>query len=323
MSVLTGTLAAMSSDDRAFLVLQALQRNVLTRQQALAYGMTWHALRHRLRPGGPWQRLLPGVYLTTSGAPAVEQLQMAAVLYAGPDSLLTGLSALRFYRIRGPESRKVDVLVPLSRQRANCSYVVIHRTARMPSSYTSDGPLRVAPEARAAADAARSLRDLSEVRAVVAGAVQQGRCRIEELAAELREGPIRGSAQLRQVLQEVIEGIRSPAEADFRTLVISSGLPRPLFNPDLFLGGEFLARPDAWWPDAGVAAEVDSRRWHLGPAEFEQTMRRHARMGAAGIVVLHFAPHQIRTEPDRIVRDIASALRSGRRLTQIETRLAA
>ena len=30
----------------------------------------------------------------------------------------------------------------------------------------------------------------------------------------------------------------------------------PLFNPSLYLGDTFLAKPDAWWPDAGVAAEV-------------------------------------------------------------------
>jgi hypothetical protein len=46
-------------------------------------------------------------------------------------------------------------------------------------------------------------------------------------------------------------------------------------------------------------------------------------MGAAGIVVLHFAPHQVRTEPDRVLRDIAGALQAGRRLSGIETGLAA
>lgn len=238
-----------------------MQRQVLSRGQAFASGVTASGVQHRTRRGGPWQRLLPGVYLTTSGAPTLEQLAVAAVLYAGPNSLLTGAAALRAYRMQAPESHQVDVLVPASRQPASRDYVVIHRTQRMPASVGCDGVLRLAPEARAVADAARSLRDLSEVRAVVAGAVQQRRCRIEDLAAELREGPIRGSAQLRKVMQEVIDGIRSPAEADLRRLIITSGLPRPLFNPDLYVGGQFLARPDAWWPDAAVAVEIDSRRW--------------------------------------------------------------
>jgi len=33
----------------------------------------------------------------------------------------------------------------------------------------------------------------------------------------------------------------------------------------------FLAMPDAWWPAAGVAVEVDSREWHLSPADWERT----------------------------------------------------
>ncbi len=100
-------------------------------------------------------------------------------------------------------------------------------------------------------------------------------------------------------------------------------MPLPLFNPQLFLNGKFLATPDAWWPDAGVAAEVDSREWHLSPADWENTMRRHARLSAAGIIVLHISPRQLRTEPDRVVRDIAGALRAGRPVPGITIRPAA
>ena len=71
----------------------------------------------------------------------------------------------------------------------------------------------------------------------------------------------------------------------------------PLFNPSLYLGDTFLAKPDAWWPDAGVAAEVDSREWHLSPEHWDRTRRRHTLMGAVGIIPLHFSPQDIRTAP--------------------------
>jgi len=46
--------------------------------------MTSHALQHRIRPAGPWQRLLPGVYLTNTGIPTVAQRRPApSVLRAG------------------------------------------------------------------------------------------------------------------------------------------------------------------------------------------------------------------------------------------------
>jgi len=63
-----------------------------------------------------------------------------------------------------------------------------------------------------------------------------------------------------------------------------------MYNPALYVDGKFLAKPDAWWPEAGVAAEVDSRAWHLLPADYERTLARHDRMIALGVRVLHFPP---------------------------------
>src|SRR5262249_2176180 len=135
---------------------------------------------------------------------------------------------------------------------------------------------------------------------------------VRQLADELAAGPVRGSGLFRSVLAEVAEGIRSPAEGDLRDLIKRSGLPRPFFNPSLFLDGRLLAKPDAWWPEYGVAAEVDSREWHLAPDDWEATMRRDGRLTAPGIRVLHFSPRQLRTQPNRILHCIAAAFRPGR-----------
>ena len=94
----------------------------------------------------------------------------------------------------------------------------------------------------------------------------------------------------------------------------------PLLNPRLYLGTELIARPDAWWPDHGVAVEVDSREWHLTPEGWERTMRRHARLTALGISVLHFSPRQIRDEPDQVVGAIRAALANRRGQLQLKIR---
>ena len=169
------------------------------------------------------------------------------------------------------------------------------------------------PPARAVADAARQLRDIRDVRTVVAAAVQCQRVSVAELAAELEQGPTAGSAQFRAALVEVADGIRSSAEADLRKLIKRSGLPDPLYNAGLFVGEEFIAKPDAWWPEAGVAVEVDSRQWHLSPADWERTMARHSRMSALGITVLHYPPRRLHAEPRVIVAEIRAALDVGRR----------
>src|ERR1700724_1288923 len=78
------------------------QLGVMTRKQAVDVGLTRHALQHRLRLEGPWQSLLPGVYLAATGTPTLIQQEMAALLYAGQGSVITGLAAVRQHHIRGP-----------------------------------------------------------------------------------------------------------------------------------------------------------------------------------------------------------------------------
>jgi hypothetical protein len=85
-------------------------------------------------------------------------------------------------------------------------------------------------------------------------------------------------------------------------------VPMPMFNAGLYVGQVLIAVADAWWPEAAVVAEVDPREWHLSPADWEQTLRRHARLTAHGILVLHFTPRQIRTEPAQVVAAIRAAL---------------
>ncbi len=237
---------------------------------------------------------------------------MAALLYAGPRSLITGPVALMHYGLRSAVMLEtVDVLVPPGRQRLSTAFVRLHRTARLPGQIVSAGPLRFVPVGRAVADAAWLLTELRDVRGVVADAVQRGRCRVPELAAELSDGPIRGSAMFRSVLAEVAEGIRSSAEGDLRDLIRAARLPTPLFNASLYAGDAFLASPDAWWPDAGVSAEADSREWHLSPDDWDRTRTRHDRMCATGIIPLHFSPRQIRREPAEVARLIRDALHNG------------
>src|SRR5215472_1796855 len=270
----------------------AYQSGVVSRQQLLALGLSPRVLDRKVRVGGRWQRLLPGIYLTVTGTPTRDQRDIAALLYGGPGSTLTGVSALRRHGLSYQDSSAVHVLVPASRQRRSTGYVVVHRTRRLPPLVCYEGPVQFALPARAVADAARDCHDLAEVRAMVAACVQTRRCTVEQLAQELATGPIRRSRLFRAALAEVADGTRSGPEAELRDLIRKGRLPAPMWNPRLFHGTTFLARPDAWWPDAAIAVEVDSRQWHLSPEDWERTMRRHARMTSLGILVLHFSPRQ-------------------------------
>jgi very-short-patch-repair endonuclease len=295
-------------DHAALTDLLVRQYQVISRNQAMARGMTADVLRHRIRAGGPWQRLLPGVFLAVTGTPTTDQRNVAALLYAGSGGLMTGAAALRRWGVQAPHTTVIDVLIPVTRQRRSTGFVRIHPTTRMPEQVFTAGPVKLVPLARAVADTARGLTKLADVRALVAAVVQQGRCTSDLLAAELQDGPVQGSALLRMAVDDVRDGTRSNPEADLKDLVRNARLPPPVFNPKLYLGDEFIASPDAWWQHVGVALEVDSREYHLSPQDHERTLERHARMAACGITVLHFTPRQLRAQPAKVIATIKSAL---------------
>jgi hypothetical protein len=291
------------------------QDSVVSRAQVLRAGLSRHAIGYRLRDGGPWRPLLPGVYLTLPRQPTWAQWETAAILYAGPQALITGPAALRFYEFRQVPGQNgvVDILVPARFQRASAGWVRVHRTWHMPPMWAK-GPSarRYAFPARAVVDTARWLTDLREVRALVGDAVQNRHCAIAQLADELRAGGTPNGALLRTVIAEVTDGTRSAPEAELRDLIIKARMPLPLFNPRLYApSGDFIACPDAWWPDAGVAIEIDSRQWHMAPDDWERTMTRHSDLGQYGIVTLHVTPHQLRTDPGSFLRKAANAYKAG------------
>jgi hypothetical protein len=233
------------------------------------------------------------------------------------------MAALRRHGLKVPAAEKISVLIPAAQAssgRRSHGFVTVRPTVRMPAPVCYQGVVQYAFPERALADAVRELHSFRQVRALVADAVQQRCCRINLLQEELTDGPRRGSAWLRQALAEVTDGLRSGAEGDFSDLLRRCGLPKPMFNARLYAGQAFIAVVDAWWPEAGVAGEVDSRAWHLLPEDWERDLRRHARMSAYGIIVLHFPPNRIRRDPAGVAADIKAALIAGQARPRLAVR---
>jgi very-short-patch-repair endonuclease len=291
--------------DETLARLLVRQDRVLTLPQALAAGLTPSAIVHRRR-SGRWQLLRPGLYLAQSGVPSPEQWMRAGLLVAGPDALLDAFTALvlRGFRAVPPDAR-VHVVVPYPRHPRSLSWLVVRRARRQLDRRSCRG-LPVVSVARSVIAAAAELVELRDVRALVAEAVQTGRCTVDELLGEA------GGAQskpLWRALAEVTAGAQSAPEAELMALLQRSGLPaarynEPLYRPD----GTFICRPDVHWPEHGVVVEVDSKQFHLSPRDWTETMRRHNRVTASGKRLLHFSPEQIRTNPHLVVTEIRAAL---------------
>jgi len=264
------------------------------------------------QPGGRWQKIIPGVYATTTGTVDPDQRAMAALLHAGPRSVITGAAAVRRHRLRCPGLNEIDVLVPVAVRVQSTQFVRVIHTSRMPGEIYRTGQIRFAPLDRAVADAARGMTRLGEVRAVVAEVIQQGRCDLPSLARELREGPSAGSGLYRKALAEVAAGIRSAAEGNLKDLIEESGMEQPVYNATLYAAdGTFLGIADAWWQRAAVCAEVDSREYHLSPEDYARTTARHNRMAEYGINVLHFLPSTLKRDPSGVLANLRGAIRRG------------
>jgi hypothetical protein len=309
------------ADLRALDDLAYAQSGVVTAAQLVAVGLPSSTLRHRARTGGPWRRVLPGTYLLTNGEPTVDQRRAAALLYAGADACITGAEALRLDGVRRARDldASVQVLVPHLQRRQSAGFVIVERTIRMPDVVQREGhPCAAAP--RAYVDAARRLTALRDVEALLADGVQSGRVTVGQLVREQRAGQRRGSALVNDAIRALAAGVRSAAEAQLRRAWLESGLDEPLWNRPLFdRSGRFIAQPDAYVPDAGVAVEVDSKEHHLLPADWAETMARHGRMSEHGLVVLHVPPSRIDRDAPAMMREISTTVKvhSGRQLPDI------
>lgn len=102
-------------------------------------------------------------------------------------------------------------------------------------------------------------------------------------AVERRRGH-RHVRSMREALTLVRTGSRSPMESVTRLVVSGAGLPEPELNVDIFdEHGQWIARPDLWWPVERVAAEYDGAHHGADPVQWRRDVGRRRVMTAAGI----------------------------------------
>lgn len=307
-------------------VLSKASRHGVIRAAVLEheFGMTRRTIYRRCLPGGPWRRLLPGIILLTAAEPNDRQRVEAALLRGGPHAQVTGLWAARLHGLqRHPRPTTVHLLVPDKRELTSCGFVVVERTTRLPRAVLRDG-VPVAPAHRAVLDGARRMRDFDAIRAMLADAVQRGRCTPQDLAEELELGSQRGSALPRRALTELLGGAHSVPEGDAFWLWERAGLPPARRNVTICdAQGRYVGKPDVWSDDVALAAEVDSTEVHFGVNGYARTLARNNRYAAAGIVVVQLLPSRIRNEPEAVIAELQRAYAAAARRPRPAVQIAA
>lgn len=166
-----------------------------------ATGVPRHVIDLKCRPGGPWQRVLPGVLLLGAAPPTREQRLRAALAYAGPEAVVTGVDALRAQGLPDlPTPTVIHLLQPATRRRSCTAQLLLERTTRPPGTVVRSG-LRLAEPTRAVLDAARRETHALRRHHMLATAVRSGLCTLAGLEAELDAGSKRGSAGPRAALR--------------------------------------------------------------------------------------------------------------------------
>ncbi|MFI7573859.1 hypothetical protein [Micromonospora sp. NPDC049497] len=288
------------------------QQQIMTRAQLLAAGFDDMYLYRQTRRG-LWQRVLPATYALVTGTLTDEQRRISAALYAGPDAQVTGLAALIWYGFRqSPRTEDVHLIVPHHARRASAGHAVVARALALDPRARRTSLYAVCSPARAVVDAARGLRQLRPVRAMVGEVIQRGFTDLATLDEEIRRARRSRTALIRKAFSEVAAGTRSAPEAELRECLGGSVvLPEILWNPRLRTGeGGVLPTPDGYLADAAVALEVDSQEYHFSPADWTRTLDRHNELSRHGILILHFTPAQLRRDPVRVRRMVEDAYAS-------------
>ncbi|MFD5889561.1 hypothetical protein ACFWHQ_26780 [Streptomyces sp. NPDC060334] len=294
--------------------------DLATRRQLLAAGVPAGTITSRSRPGGPWQRLLPRVHLLQTGPPDRRQRALAAVMYAaeptadpltGDTAALTGGAALALLGVRDAPDTPADVLIRAPRRVAATGGVRPFPTTRWPRTIAVHGVPSTRP-VRAAADFAARATDPDLIRSVLAHVVQAGWCHPRDLHAELRSARLLARPAVRAAAAELLVGVRSVAEGRAREALAAGDLPTPLWNARLHTPeGAFLASPDAYWPDEGVALEVDSVEYHFTRDAWQATLRRRLRLEAHGVLVVSVTPSMVRDAPAEVLAALRVLLALG------------
>src|SRR5882757_11449251 len=191
------------------------QHGVLDISQLRGFGVTWAAVRAQIL-AGRWQAVLPRVYATFSGPLPREARIAAALLYAGPASVLSHRTAAELWGMRPESPGPVHVTVPYQ-----CSaisqprLVVVHRSrafrhiaidGQPPLTSRSDTALDLAAAQPTVREAQRTLTDLLTGRRVAAERV------CERLADR---PPPRYKRALEQAVSLVRTGVESMLEEPY------------------------------------------------------------------------------------------------------------
>ncbi|MGN9774959.1 DUF559 domain-containing protein [Micromonospora sp. H33] len=308
LAALGRALPGDDADELSWLLFH--QEDVLSLGQALRH-LSRKAIRHRVATGR-WRQPHRGVFVTHNGPVSAAQLRWIAVLAAGPDALLGGVTAAQAHGLRRVGGRAIHLLLPATCRRGPLPPgVLVHRTTSLPDEdvHAVGQPRRTMP-ARSIVDAAQWAATDDEARGIVAAAFQQRLVGGDELHQVVARLPrLRRRRLILSTATDAAGGAHALSELDFLRLVRRAGLPEPTRQQVRHDSTGRRRYLDVYFAQWGVHVEIDGS-YHLDPRQAWADMRRQNDLWVEGDRVLRFPAWVVRTHPEEVLTQLRAALRA-------------
>jgi len=251
-------------DPESWVRLVRAQDGLVTRQQALAHGLTADGIAAHL-DAGRWTLRKRGVIATFTGPLSPAARRRAALLFVpGPAALSHGSAAALLGMRREDERAPVHVTVPYGSSARGCEGVAVHRSRAFAHIVVDGDPPHIARVhtlldlALAEPDARSALRTLTALAAGTrTSAAGLGR------AIELRR-PRRYRRALEDAVALLRDGVGSILETDWALDVEGAhGLPTPTRQFHVVVEGRRLAEDLLYaMPHGELLVRLDGWRYH-------------------------------------------------------------
>ena len=277
------------------------QEGVISRRQALDFGLQQHDIRRLLRRN-EWARVHDGVYVDHTGPLTWLQRAWAAVLYASP-------AALCLQSALADEGTLIHVAV--ARQRAMLAEpagVRIHHLAHFEERVLWNvGPPRMRYD-DAVLDVACCARSDVEAIAVLADACQSRRTTAQRLLRILNNRQrVRRRRWVRAVLLDIAEGTCSVLEHGYLARVERAhGLPKASRQMRSSSSVGVCYRDNEY---GRLVVELDGRMFHDSAAARNRDFERDLDAAVDGRSTVRLSYHQVFERPCRTAAKIAQVMR--------------
>ena len=233
---------------------------------------------------------------------------LAAWELVGATGIIAGYSAAELHgaACAHPDAPAEVLLVP-PHQRRSRPGLRVHRDELGPDDVMEIGGLRLTTPLRTAYDLGRWAPNLPEAVVGVDALVRYAAVRLDDLREYAsRRGGARAVRQLGAALQLARDGADSPMETRVRLALVGHGLPEPVLQHPVAVGGRTLWL-DLAYPAVLLAIEYDGAE-HRTAERARRDLVREAQPVRAGWTVLRFSAADVMRRPEEVAARVRHEL---------------